>query len=414
MTWMIAAHARWNMRAGVLLLLVSSTVSADAGDWTQIPLGTSANLYAIGNTWTSNHLVVGANGFVARSDSTRTHWTTLDPGTSADLYSVVELANEAWMGAGQGVVRLRVYNGWFERDLPSQGDFRLFTRSGGKCVAVGPGGLMFRHTNGAWSAIESGTTANLNGGAGMPFGPAWVIGDSGTILRSTDGGSWNPTASGTTADLHGLAESNLTNLYVVGESGTILKSTDAGASWSPRPSGTTQTLRAISISKTSATHLIAVGFQGTVLRSTDAGDSWCPLSVTSSNLYAVEAFTDMEFLVAGEAGLLLRTTNGGGSCGATGVDPLPIPGALVLAPNPFRRALSMQFALPRNEVARVHVFDAAGRRVRTLVDAHLAAGSHSFSWNGRDSLGRSVAPGVYFVRLERADSAVTRRAVLLR
>jgi photosystem II stability/assembly factor-like uncharacterized protein len=94
----------------------------------------------------------------------------------------------------------------------------------------------------------------------------------------------------TTADLHGIAEFDQVHIYAVGDEGTILKSDDGGATWSPRSSGTTASLRAISISKETDTHLIAAGLGGTVLKSIDGGDTWCQLEAgTISDLYGAES-----------------------------------------------------------------------------------------------------------------------------
>ncbi|MFN8178263.1 MAG: FlgD immunoglobulin-like domain containing protein [bacterium] len=87
---------------------------------------------------------------------------------------------------------------------------------------------------------------------------------------------------------------------------------------------------------------------------------------------------------------------------------------LVLAPNPFARSLGMQFALPAAGPAHLTIFDAGGRRVRTIVDARLAAGTHAFRWDARDDSGREVVPGVYFVRLQRDGAVTTGRAILVR
>jgi outer membrane protein assembly factor BamB len=50
--------------------------------------------------------------------------------------------------------------------------------------------------------------------------------------------------------------------------------------------------------------------------------------------------------------------------------------------------------------ARLEIYDVAGRHVRTLLDAPLAAGEHRVAWDGRDARGREVGAGIYFVRLE--------------
>jgi len=42
---------------------------------------------------------------------------------------------------------------------------------------------------GQWSAANSGTTNNLNGVYLLDSGIAFVVGDAGTILKSTDAGA---------------------------------------------------------------------------------------------------------------------------------------------------------------------------------------------------------------------------------
>jgi flagellar hook assembly protein FlgD len=71
------------------------------------------------------------------------------------------------------------------------------------------------------------------------------------------------------------------------------------------------------------------------------------------------------------------------------------------------------FALPKTEHVLAAVHDLAGRCVRTLADARFAPGSHRMTWDGRDADGRVVAAGVYFVRLEVAGVAQSRRIVRL-
>jgi DNA-binding beta-propeller fold protein YncE len=84
-------------------------------------------------------------------------------------------------------------------------------------------------------------------------------------------------------------------------------------------------------------------------------------------------------------------------------------------PNPFTPATTIDFSLKAPGHARLTVFDAAGRQVRTLLDDERAAGPHDVTWNGRDDAGRKLASGVYFYRLEAAGGGVeTRKVTLLR
>ena len=97
---------------------------------------------------------------------------------------------------------------------------------------------------------------------------------------------------------------------------------------------------------------------------------------------------------------------------------MPLPAATRLHPNypnPFNPATTIVFDLAHGGSVRVDVFDVAGRRVRTLVNAKLDAGwNHRASWNGRDETGQAVATGLYFCRLEAAGQSATRKLVLLK
>ncbi len=61
----------------------------------------------------------------------------------------------------------------------------------------------------------------------------------------------------------------------------------------------------------------------------------------------------------------------------------------------------------------VEVFDVQGRRVAS-VEAHPAGGGWDAHWDGRDSAGRTVSRGVYFVRVRDAAWAAVKKVVLRR
>ncbi len=83
------------------------------------------------------------------------------------------------------------------------------------------------------------------------------------------------------------------------------------------------------------------------------------------------------------------------------------------SPNPFASATSIEFELPREADVKLRVYDAAGRRVRTLLEGSRPSGVHRVEWDGRDAAGRSVASGVYLYRLETPAGTETRKAVRL-
>jgi flagellar hook assembly protein FlgD len=55
-----------------------------------------------------------------------------------------------------------------------------------------------------------------------------------------------------------------------------------------------------------------------------------------------------------------------------------------------------------------------GASVSCIADRIFDAGHHEVAWDGRNSEGRAVSSGVYFLRMEANDYSAVRRAVLLR
>lgn len=93
-------------------------------------------------------------------------------------------------------------------------------------------------------------------------------------------------------------------------------------------------------------------------------------------------------------------------------DDLPRAVALALAsPNPVRGEALLRIELPEAAAVALEVYDAAGRRVRTLARGVLAAGSTNVRWGGERDNGRTAGAGLYFVRLVTGDRTLTERVV---
>jgi len=89
---------------------------------------------------------------------------------------------------------------------------------------------------------------------------------------------------------------------------------------------------------------------------------------------------------------------------AVGVDPR-LPTATLLrapAPNPLGAESVLRFDLAQAGETRLEVFDAAGRRVASLLEAPLEPGHYSVRWSGRGESGEALGAGLYFVRLSTA------------
>jgi aminopeptidase N len=83
-------------------------------------------------------------------------------------------------------------------------------------------------------------------------------------------------------------------------------------------------------------------------------------------------------------------------------------------PNPFGLRTTIRFSIPEPRWVRLDIYDARGRIVTRLVDAAYPAGEAALDWDGKDEMGRRVAPGAYFCCLDCGDSRLVRRLVIVR
>ncbi len=89
--------------------------------------------------------------------------------------------------------------------------------------------------------------------------------------------------------------------------------------------------------------------------------------------------------------------------------------SLAAGPNPFHGRVRATFALPAAASdAELALFDASGRRVKTLIGGPLAAGTHSVEWTGLDEGGRPVSAGIYFMRLRAGGRMAVQKVLLVR
>ncbi len=96
---------------------------------------------------------------------------------------------------------------------------------------------------------------------------------------------------------------------------------------------------------------------------------------------------------------------------------LPAPGTLVTRlrspfPNPTARSVAIRYSLSNSGPVELRVHDLTGRAVRTLCASSMTRGEHGVKWDSRDDNGRTLANGVYFVRLVAGDYRSTEKLVL--
>jgi hypothetical protein len=144
----------------------------------------------------------------------------------------------------------------------------------------------------------------------------------------------------------------------------------------------------------------------------------CSTAPTTDGTYTLDA-SSPALAANNDCGYTMGRTSVG--CDVVAVPEDVSPGPLVSfepTPNPARGAVQFRIELPEEAGVRLGLFDVAGRLVNEFRSGPHSAGSFTMEWNGLDSEGRRVVPGIYFARLVTEGAhpypPVTRRLVWVR
>jgi len=116
---------------------------------------------------------------------------------------------------------------------------------------------------------------------------------------------------------------------------------------------------------------------------------------------------DLVFIADGTAGLQIVRPQCEPGVSTPSIAPLVSRQMPVGYPNPFSSGTRISFGLTTDARVALEVFDAGGRRVVSRDLGWLQAGRQDVGFDGRDREGRSLAPGIWFLRLRSTDGATT-------
>jgi photosystem II stability/assembly factor-like uncharacterized protein len=187
-------------------------------------------------------------------------------------------------------------------------------------IAVGSDGTIKRSidTGWTWTTPTSQTVEHLHqikfASDFSSSGIAWIVGDGGAFLRSTNFGStWVRLDSGIRQTVFAASKSPAGVLYVTSTGGIVFRSINNGMTWR-RDSLSNIGARLMDVAFDSNGFGLLSTYDSKVLRTLDSGSTWAPQNVgTASTLILGVAVQGNIGLACGANGQMFRTINKGGA-----------------------------------------------------------------------------------------------------
>ncbi|MEM7372124.1 MAG: YCF48-related protein [Bacteroidota bacterium] len=225
-------------------------------NWNQVYHHSSGYLNAIDFASPTVAYVSGSHGSLLKSEDGGHSWTVVELGTTIDLFSVSFPDVDTGYVAGEFGTVFMTYDGgdsWSSNSLAGVINWRDIEFSNGESGFFLDRIPFPRITTDAgmtWQEISYPALPNVFLRDVHWADPNWlVVGDvvngEGLILRSTDGMDYQQLSSGIDQALYSIDFSDAMNGVIVGEGGTILRTSDGGINWADDSEGLEEDLRAV-------------------------------------------------------------------------------------------------------------------------------------------------------------------------
>ena len=310
-------------------------------------------------------------------------------------------------------------------DYPSQ------TSSGDLYFVIGDNGTVLKSTNRGddWTKINFPTTDNLYDITENSEHKIFVSGENYCFYSTMDDGdTWNPegiginniTRSGPFSSYNKIYFYDNNAGYVGGPYGLILKTTDGGLSWKFRSaSGFDEVNDLFFISPDSG---VSVGPNGIARLTTDGGDNWfeddgLTAFLNGETIKKIVPFGKNHGLVIGENGFDIFVAKD-----STYLDSLPLVTSVkyqnILVeelkleqnyPNPFNPTTTIKYTILESGLVTLKVYNLIGEEIASLINEEKGMGSYEVEF---DAL--ALPSGIYYYRLQSGDYIETKKMVLLR
>ncbi len=262
-------------------------------------------------------------------------------------------------------------------------------------VGVGKKGLIYHTDNGKDWVIQDSVNPALHGICFLDSLKGFVVGDSGTLLKTTDGGAqWIKVETGTTKDLMDVQFADSLHGLAVG-SDVVLRTVDGGVTWS----AITQNIPALLTDVAFPDVVHAWTTTSGIYFSGDTGNTWVGQTIPdipgNGALWGVSFPDTAHGWACGGYGKIIYYSLGSGVDEANEITLTEY--QLHVYPNPSRKTIKIAYNLPIPGDVSFTVYDASGilvRRLTSNVDSSILL------WDTKDEYGKAVPQGVYFLKVE--------------
>ncbi len=83
-------------------------------------------------------------------------------------------------------------------------------------------------------------------------------------------------------------------------------------------------------------------------------------------------------------------------------------------PNPFTDNTKIGFVIEENSHVSLKVYDISGKHVKTIADKEFESGYHYINWNGENTNGKKLSPGVYIFQFHNNGTNYYKQGILIK
>lgn len=250
----------------------------DATSWQMVRTGPTTTIHGAWAAAENDAWAVGSGGLLLHWDGTS--WKSMQAPITSDWYAVAgSSGSDVWVAGLQG--NAMHWNGsqWSMQPVQTTADMRgLYVAPTGTAVfAVGLTGNIYRFTGNVWQKLTSNLSTNLNAIWGSGSDDIWAAGQLGNVLH-WNGSTWSPISSPTVQEIYAIGGTAVSNLWFAGANGTALYWD--GVMLRSRNTGLTGNLRAV---WSNGSNTLAAGENGVLFRFSSVTNTWTPQPTGTAN-----------------------------------------------------------------------------------------------------------------------------------